>query len=332
MMKHTQNRPRRSRLTRLAAGWMAAAGACVLAAAASVQAAPAAQTGSLASAQNRLQALQSAGLGAGNYNWEKAQCWLVAANTAQSENDRSGFAGQAQQEAEQLLSVLEADKNAAPRYGSSMAVSLRPDLQAQLKDLQAQHGAKCGAQNLACAEVQLARATHELHRFGRKAAAPYLQVAQCAVDDAKKQIAACAPPPPPPAPLVQEQLRIEADGHFYFDRSGRTDLLPEGRKKIEDLAQALKTWKKVESIHIIGFTDRLGSEAYNLRLSQARAETVRSYLQNQQVPVEQISVVGLGKLKPVTKPEQCPSTLPRKALIDCLQPDRRIEIQLVGNK
>ncbi|MFI0545539.1 MAG: OmpA family protein [Brachymonas sp.] len=326
MMKHTQNKPCRSRLTRLVAGWIA--GASVLAAA-SVQAAPAAQTGGLVNAQNRLQALQGAGLGAGNYNWEKAQCWLVAATTAQSENDRSGFAGQAQQEAEQLLSVLEADKSAAPRYGSSMAVSLRPDLQAHLKDLQTQHGAKCGAQNLACAEVQLARATHELNRFGRRAAAPYLQVAQCAVDEAKKQIAACAPPP---APLVREQLRIDADGYFYFDRSGGTDLLPEGRKKIEDLAQTLKTWKKIESVHIIGFTDRLGSEAYNLRLSQARAETVRSYLQSQQVPVEQISVAGLGKLKPVTTPEQCPSTLPRKALIDCLQPDRRIEIQLIGSK
>ena len=148
---------------------------------------------SVASAQSRIQALQSAGVAADNYNLAKAQCWIHAANTAQSENDRSGFAQQALGEAGQLLGALEADKNAAPRYGVPSKSSLRPDLAAKLQELQGQDGARCAAAHLACAEVQLARAAHGLERIGPKTAAPYYYAAQCSLDEAQKQIAACTP-------------------------------------------------------------------------------------------------------------------------------------------
>ena len=92
----------------------------------------------LSMAQRIHQALQSAGVAADNYNLAKAQCWVHAANTAQSENDRSGFAQQALGEAGQLLGALEADKNAAPRYGVPSKSSLRPDLAAKLQELQGQ--------------------------------------------------------------------------------------------------------------------------------------------------------------------------------------------------
>ena len=281
----------------------------------------------LGAAQNRLQALHTAGVPADNYNWAKAKCWLEAANTAYSENERSGFGAQATQEAEQLLSTLEADKNAAPRYGvPQAAASLRPGLQVKLKALQAEKGANCGAQNLACAEVKLARAAHELGRFGSKAAAPYLYLAQCAADDARGQIAACAAPQVP-APQRQQ---LDADGLFRFNQAGLQDLLPQGRAKIDALAHNLKTWQKIDSVHIIGHTDRLGSAAYNQRLSLARAETVRSYLQSQQLPASSISVQGVGASQPVTTAAQCPSSLGRAALIACLQPDRRIDIEVKG--
>lgn len=299
---------------------------CALLAAAGAQASDAS---SLAAAQNRLQALQQAGIPADNYNWAKAKCWLEAANTAQSENDRSGFAAQAQQEAEQLLSSLEADKNAAPRYGLQTGLSIRPDLQAKLKDLQNQHGTKCGAANLACAEVNLARAQHELNRMGPKAAAPYSSLAQCSADAAEKQVLACAAPVAPPSPRL-EKITLGADALFQFDQSDLENILPQGRQKLDSLVQELKAWNRIESIRIIGHADRLGSAQYNQNLSRARAETVQAYLQAQHIQANKWAVDAKGATEPKTSAEQCVGKRANPKLVACLQPDRRIEIELEG--
>jgi outer membrane protein OmpA-like peptidoglycan-associated protein len=285
---------------------------------------------SVASAQSRIQALQSAGVAADNYNLAKAQCWIHAANTAQSENDRSGFAQQALGEAGQLLGALEADKNAAPRYGVPANSSLRPDLAAKLQELQGQDGARCAAANLACAEVQLARAAHGLERIGPKTAAPYWYMAQCSLDEAQKQIAACAPIAAP-APVV-EKISLATDALFRFDRSGVDDILPEGRNKLDALVQNLQSWKQVLSLKITGHTDRLGDPTYNQRLSLARAETAKAYLQSAQVHSASVHTAGVASTQPVTSLEQCPRSLPAAKLIACLQPDRRIEVEITGAK
>jgi outer membrane protein OmpA-like peptidoglycan-associated protein len=299
---------------------------------AAAQAAESATSG-VTAAQSRLQALQSAGVAADNYNLAKAQCWVNAANTAQSENDRSGFAGQALGEAGQLLAALEADKNTPPRYGAPANSSLRPDLAAKLKELQGKDGARCAPANLACAEVQLARAAHGLERIGPKTAAPYLYVAQCSLDDAQKQVDACPPlaPPPPPPPTV-EKVGLGADALFRFDRSGVNDILPEGRNKLDALVQNLKTWKQVVSLKITGHTDRLGKADYNQRLSLARAETVKTYLDSAQVRSESVQTEGVASTQPVTTLAQCPRSLPAAKLIACLQPDRRIVVEISGAK
>jgi outer membrane protein OmpA-like peptidoglycan-associated protein len=284
---------------------------------------------SVAAAQSRIQALQSAGVAADNYNLAKAQCWVNAANTAQSENDRSGFAAQALGEAGQLLGALEADKNAAPRYGIPSNSSLRPDLAAKLKDLQAQAGAHCAAKNLACAEVQLARAAHGLERIGPKTAAPYLFVAQCALDEAQQQVAACAPAPKAPEP---QKLTLDADGLFRFDRADLADLLPASRAKIDHFITEVKTWKTVSAITVTGHTDRLGTDAYNQQLSAARALSIKNYLITQGATADLVSAKSVGESSPVTTAAQCPSSLKPAALIACLQPDRRIEIEFQGSK
>ena len=285
---------------------------------------------SVASAQSRIQALQSAGVTADNYNLAKAQCWIHAANTAQSENDRSGFAQQALGEAGQLLGALEADKNAAPRYGVPSKSSLRPDLAAKLQELQGQDGARCAAAHLACAEVQLARAAHGLERIGPKTAAPYYYAAQCSLDEAQKQIAACTPSAKP-APVV-EKISLATDALFRFDGSGAGDILPEGRHKLDALVQNLKTWRQVFSLKITGHTDRLGDPTYNQRLSLARAETAKAYLQSAQVHSASVHTAGVASTQPVTSLEQCPRSLPAAKLIACLQPDRRIEVEITGAK
>jgi OmpA-OmpF porin, OOP family len=75
-------------------------------------------------------------------------------------------------------------------------------------------------------------------------------------------------------------------------------------------------------VEVRGYTDRLGGDAYNINLSQRRAEAVKAVLVEQGVPAEKIRAVGLGSQDPIV---QC-SDPDRGALIRCLQPNRRVEI------
>ena len=83
----------------------------------------------------------------------------------------------------------------------------------------------------------------------------------------------------------------------------------------------------MEQIRVIGHTDRLGSDNYNDRLSLARANTVANYMKQQglQVPVV---VFGKGEREPITR--NCRGDKATAQLIKCLQPDRRVNIELMG--
>lgn len=141
------------------------------------------------------------------------------------------------------------------------------------------------------------------------------------------------PPPAPMAPLapavkpVAEKVTLSADTLFHFDKAS---LRPEGRQELDALTEKLKT-VNVDSIIDIGYTDRFGSVAYNLKLSVRRAESVRDYLVSKGVPANLIYVEGKGKSNPITKPGECkgPAT---KRVIACLQPDRRVEVEVVGTR
>jgi OmpA-OmpF porin, OOP family len=68
----------------------------------------------------------------------------------------------------------------------------------------------------------------------------------------------------------------------------------------------------------------LGSFEYNDALSMRRAEAVKSYLVSQGIDASMISAYGAGESTPI---ELCSESLPRKQLIECLQPNRRVEIE-----
>ena len=128
----------------------------------------------------------------------------------------------------------------------------------------------------------------------------------------------------PAAPAARTTLG--ADGLFRFDGRSLSDLLPEGRRRLEALASDIKSSSTaVESIRITGHTDRLGTTAYNQALSLARAETVRDYLAQAGVPAQAIQVQGKGESEPKV---QCAQTAKRAGLIDCLAPNRRVEIEV----
>ncbi len=134
------------------------------------------------------------------------------------------------------------------------------------------------------------------------------------------------PPPPAPKPVVQK-FSLSADALFDFDKAA---LKPAGMKKLDDLVSALKG-AQYDTVVATGHTDRLGSIDYNQRLSHRRAEAVRKYLVDKGLDAGRISAVGKGETQPVTKPADCKGKGAR-ALHACLQPDRRVDIEVSGSK
>lgn len=101
---------------------------------------------------------------------------------------------------------------------------------------------------------------------------------------------------------VKEDKRgvvITLSGAVLFS-SGRAALLPIAREKLSDVAKALLD-QGTPTIVVEGHTDSTGSRANNMRLSQHRAENVRSYLISQGIPRDTISAVGVGPDRPVAE-------------------------------
>lgn len=108
-------------------------------------------------------------------------------------------------------------------------------------------------------------------------------------------------------------------GDFLFDFDKAT-LTTKGKEVVDNVAQQLKA-SKAQQVKVAGYTDRLGSAAYNLDLSQRRSNTVKARLVQQGVTA-QIEAVGYGKANQV---KACDGET-GQALKDCLRPNRRVEI------
>ena len=128
-------------------------------------------------------------------------------------------------------------------------------------------------------------------------------------------------------PAPAKRYKIGSDALFAFDKSNLNDLNAKGRHDLDNLASDLKQLKEVTSIQVLGYTDRLGSDAYNLTLSQNRANTIKQYLIQQGVSPALITAQGFGKSNEV---QQCDGKLSRAELINCLKANRRIEIEVNG--
>jgi OOP family OmpA-OmpF porin len=163
---------------------------------------------------------------------------------------------------------------------------------------------------------------------------PAMAIAECDPDLVKKPAApAVVAPVVPGAPAVAtpkpsaEKVTLAADALFDFNKAV---LRPEGKAKLDDVAAKVSDIK-LEVIIAVGHADRIGTDAYNQKLSERRAAAVKEYLVSKGLEANRVYTEGKGKKQPVTKPDQCKGPKSKK-VVDCLQPDRRVEIEVIGTK
>lgn len=143
------------------------------------------------------------------------------------------------------------------------------------------------------------------------------------VAPAPEPVAVVAEPPKP----VVERVTLDADTLFDFDQS---TLRPEGKEALDTFVVGLKDISP-EVISAVGHTDRFGSDAYNKRLSDQRAATVKAYLVSKGIDANRVATEGRGETQPVTKTGDCRGAKSAK-VIACLQPDRRVDVEVIGNR
>lgn len=136
--------------------------------------------------------------------------------------------------------------------------------------------------------------------------------------------------PEPPRPVI-EKVTLSTDVLFDFNKA---ELRESGKQKLDELIARVKD-ADVDEIVAIGHADRIASEDYNQKLSEARAQAVRDYLAQAGAKGNAITAQGKGESQPVTG-EDCkkmgPETGANRKLVACLQPDRRVEIEVLGSR
>jgi OOP family OmpA-OmpF porin len=123
------------------------------------------------------------------------------------------------------------------------------------------------------------------------------------------------------------KVALAASALFDFDKS---ELKPAGKQELDKLVQDIKG-VRYDVMIVTGHTDRIGKAAYNMALSLRRANAVKSYLVSAGIPADNITAKGVGSDQPVTWKDQCTGPV-NEALKACLQPDRRVEVQVNGTR
>lgn len=161
---------------------------------------------------------------------------------------------------------------------------------------------------------------------------PALAIEECDPDLVKKAMApapqqlAAVTPPPAPKPAAAK-VKLNADTLFDFDKAV---LRPAGKEALDDFYAKTRDINP-EVITAVGHADRFGTNAYNQNLSERRAMAVKTYLMGKGIADNRVYTEGKGETQPVTKADECKGPKSAK-VIACLQPDRRVEIEVVGTR
>jgi OmpA-OmpF porin, OOP family len=165
-----------------------------------------------------------------------------------------------------------------------------------------------------------------IYRFGAKSPTKVAHVEApviIAAAPAPAPVVVAAPPP------ELKKVTFSADSLFDFDSA---NMKPAGKLAVDKFAADLRG-TDFAVIRVTGYTDRIGSPAYNEKLALRRAEAVKAYLvASAGIAADKIGTTGAGEADPVTKPGECKGSHKTKALIACLQADRRVEIVVSGTQ
>ncbi|MDQ8038002.1 MAG: OmpA family protein [Pedobacter sp.] len=151
-------------------------------------------------------------------------------------------------------------------------------------------------------------------------------------EEARAAIAARAVPLSTPTAtrteIVYAPLVLNSDTSFRFNDD---HLTTEGKDAVIEMAGIIKRRKGSDlKITVVGHTDRIGTDKKNLDLSRRRAATVKAALVAEGIPAAAIETAGMGASMPITQPDECPNYLVKCEMIECLRPDRRVEIKTRG--
>ena len=279
----------------------------------------------------RAENLAFGALGGDNYHLAKARAWLDLATSEYHEKDTSGALDAAITEAANLLDALEKnqsdlDYSTPSRFPGSEAI--RGDLLDKIAVLKNHEHFDCAQRPLANAEVYLVWAGHEFAESGQSHAESYIRSVENLVNDAESAIEACAEASGPDS-SKQENITLSGDALFAF---GKTTLNADFLWRLDKLAAHIKENSQIDKVVLVGHTDRLRSDGRperNQKLSEKRAESLKAYLVEKGIPAKMISASGSGSSQPVV---QCPADTSKQEQIDCLQPNRRVEIKLIKKK
>lgn len=301
--------------------------------------------------QGRIKGLNDRGRPVRDYFLAKAQCWLDVSFHEYTRNDRSAFPQAAMTESEKLIDGME--RGVSPLSMDTPLVNsaarLRPDLWDRAAALRGHAGWRCATQKAACAEVELVHAGNEFNQQQWRHAKPYVQIAEDLLGEAQALADSCVPPPappqPPPAPPLPvalatpapppvQDLLLKAQVLFEFDRYESKSALPASWAQLEELVRRVqREGLVVQGIELSGHADRLNGTRqydYNQRLSERRVATVRAELVRLGLAPALVSTAASGDLVQV---QNCDAKrLPVAELQACLQPNRRVEVQIRARK
>jgi len=140
-----------------------------------------------------------------------------------------------------------------------------------------------------------------------------------------------AKPKPKPQYLNIEE-KIELQGMPFNKAEMTKENVAELDKFLAGLRKATKARGEVQfgAVIVTGHTDRIGSDAYNNKLSERRAVVVKDYLVSKGVDQKLIFWEGKGEKQPIPVTKFCDNKMKRKQLIECLAPNRRVTVEIVG--
>jgi OOP family OmpA-OmpF porin len=177
---------------------------------------------------------------------------------------------------------------------------------------------------------------------------PARAIAQCDPDLVKKpapkvkpKVAPKPKPKPKPKPAAKPKKptplniteKIELQG-MPFDKAEMTE---DNKKELAKFLAALRKATKARgpvrfgAVVVTGHTDRIGSLKYNMGLSERRAVVVKDHLVKvENVDQKLIFWEGKGPKEPIPVTKFCDNKMKRKQLIECLSPNRRVTVEIVG--